>query len=197
MLCYWQRPELAVTIDYGQAPAEAEIEASCEVCRVLGIRHEVIKADCSEIGLGNMVVGEVAGRVSGLLTVAPSPEWWPFRNQLLITIGAARCVANGYNQVIVGTVKSDKCHRDGTRKFVRLMNALLACQEGGVTLLAPAIGMNSAELVLQSGVPRLTLCWAHSCHTSNLPCCNCRGCAKHIEVMRILSESEFERCKQC
>jgi len=196
-LCYWLRPKLAITINYGQAPAEAEIAASREVCRVLAIQHEVIKADCSEIGLGNMVADGGAQRDSELSSVAPTPEWWPFRNQLLVTIAAARCLARGYNQVIIGTVKSDGQHRDGTREFVRLMNALLAHQEGRVTFVAPAIGMTSTELVLRSGVPRSLLCWAHSCHTGDLPCCNCRGCAKYVEVMRTLSESELGRCMQC
>ena len=125
-ICYWQRPELAITINYGQAPAESEIEASREVCRVLGIRHDVIKADCSEIGLGNMAVGGITECGPKASTVAPSPEWWPFRNQLLVTIAAARCVVRGYNQIIVGTVKSDKQHRDGTRGFVQLMSAFFS-----------------------------------------------------------------------
>jgi 7-cyano-7-deazaguanine synthase len=194
---YWQRPELAITIDYGQASAEAEIAASSEVCRVLHIQHDVIKADCSEIGLGNMVARRITKHRRKVSTIAPSPEWWPFRNQLLITIAAARSVACGCKQVIIGTVKSDKQHQDGTRKFVRLMNALLSHQEGGVTFVAPAIAMHSAELVLKSGVPRSILCWAHSCHTGNLPCCNCRGCAKYTEVMRTLRELKHRCCKQC
>jgi len=192
-LCYWMRPELAVTVDYGQAPAEAEIEASREVCRVLGIQHDVIKAKCSEIGLGNMVIGGTAEHASAVATVVPSPEWWPFRNQLLVTIAAARCVARGYGQVIIGTVKSDEQHRDGTIEFVSHLSALLALQEGAVTLAAPAIEMYSVDLILQSEVPQSILCWAHSCHTANSPCCNCRGCVKYVQVMRQFLESKI-RC---
>ena len=181
-LCYWQRPEMAITIDYGQASAEAEIEASREVCRILAVEHVVIQADCSEVGLGNMVTEARDSKVS-VPTFAPSPEWWPFRNQLLVTLAAARCVPLGYNQILIGTVKSDRQHRDGTPDFVRALSALLEYQEGGATVIAPAIEMQAAELVQRSEIPLSILCWAHSCHRSNLPCCDCRGCAKYIEVM--------------
>jgi 7-cyano-7-deazaguanine synthase len=34
-LAYWQRPDIAITIDYGQAPAQAEINASTAVASAL------------------------------------------------------------------------------------------------------------------------------------------------------------------
>lgn len=46
-LCYLERPALALTIDYGQLAAEAEINAAEAVCQSTSIRHHVLRADCA------------------------------------------------------------------------------------------------------------------------------------------------------
>src|SRR4051812_5109212 len=76
------RPDLSLTIDYGQLAAPGEIRAAKAVCAELGLGHKVLKIDCSGIGSGDMA----GARPS---EVAPVSEWWPFRNQLLVTMGAA------------------------------------------------------------------------------------------------------------
>src|SRR5690349_9850191 len=81
-LAYWKRPDLAITIDYGQLPARAEIDAATAAARDLELEHDIVRIDCRSIGSGDL-----AGTLSH--AVAPAPEWWPYRNQLLITIAAA------------------------------------------------------------------------------------------------------------
>src|SRR5690242_14032680 len=87
-LAYWLRPQIAVTIDYGQRSAQAEITAATAVCEVLNIRHELIQVDCSALGRGSLVNDAPVSN-------SPSPEWWPFRNQLLITLALMRLVDSG------------------------------------------------------------------------------------------------------
>jgi 7-cyano-7-deazaguanine synthase len=87
---------------------------------------------------------------------------------------------------LIGTVASDRFHVDGRPEFVALMADLLRLQEGSIELEAPAAAISSAELVRMSGVPIEILAWSHSCHTSDLACGRCRGCAKHFEVMQEL-----------
>jgi SagB-type dehydrogenase family enzyme len=53
-LTYWQRPQIALTVDYGQAPAAAEILAAEEVCKNLSIEHHVIRVDCKALGSGDL-----------------------------------------------------------------------------------------------------------------------------------------------
>ncbi|SSU63407.1 7-cyano-7-deazaguanine synthase [Acinetobacter baumannii] len=53
-LAFLQRPDIAITIDYGQSAAEAEIRSSEFVCKKLGIIHEIIKVDCSHLGMGDL-----------------------------------------------------------------------------------------------------------------------------------------------
>ena len=176
-LAFWKRPEIAITIDYGQRAAEAEVTAARQVARELGIQHEVIAIDCTAIGSGDM-----AG--SNALEIAPVPEWWPFRNQLLVTFAAARGLVLGVTEIMTGSVASDGSHADGRPGFYQAMDAVTSLQEGGIRVTAPALDMTTPELVRQSGVPREILAWAHSCHTGNLACGNCRGCVKHYQVTK-------------
>lgn len=176
-LAFWQRPELAFTVDYGQAPASAEIAAAKQVCEELGIGHHVIRADCSSLGSGDM-----ANMTP--LDIAPVPEWWPFRNQLLLTLAGMRAASLGVRTLLVGSVASDAAHADGRAEFYSAIDVLMSLQEGAIRVEAPALGMTTAELVEQSGVPRPLLAWAHSCHIGTLACGACRGCVKHYEVTK-------------
>jgi 7-cyano-7-deazaguanine synthase len=180
-LAYWKRDALtlALTINYGQVCAQAEIDAATEICGEIGLPHEVLSLDCRALGGGSL-----AGGAS--LSHAPTPEWWPFRNQFLITVAAMRSVRGGVQEILVGTVDGDGRHADGRREFIALMDQLLHMQEGGLRLVAPAQAMTSAELVRASGVPRKTLAWTYSCHRGNIACGQCRGCFKHETVMREL-----------
>lgn len=178
-LAYWKRPDIAFTVDYGQAAARAEVAASSQVCRELGIQHEVVRGDCASLGSGDMAGREALG-------MAPVPEWWPYRNQLLVTLAGMRAVALGVTTMMLGSVASDGSHADGKRDFYEAIDRLMRLQEGGVAVEAPALCMTTAELVCESGVPRSLLSWAHSCHVGSLACGGCRGCVKHYEVTKAL-----------
>jgi 7-cyano-7-deazaguanine synthase len=175
-LAKWLRPEVAITVDYGQCAASAEVTASRQVCEILAIEHLLVSSNCSSLGSGDMAA-------SAPLAVAPVSEWWPFRNQLLATLAGMKAVAIGATELVFGSVASDSAHTDGTRGFYEALSAVMAMQEGSLTVTAPALDMTTAELVRTSGIDRETLAWAHSCHTSQFACGDCRGCYKHRQVM--------------
>lgn len=181
----WElRPELCLTINYGQRAAAGEIRAAGAVCAELGVRHRVLNVDCSFIGSGDM-----AGTQA--LDVAPVSEWWPFRNQLLVTIGAAWALQDALTVVTIGTVASDTSHADGRPEFVEAMNQVLRLQEGRILLEAPGIKETTVELCRRVGVPHSILGWAHSCHVGSFGCGRCRGCYKHRASMRELGFGEY------
>lgn len=178
-IAWWKRPDVAITIDYGQRPARAEIAASEAACRAMSIRHEVVRADCSSLGSGDLVAAAPAA-------AAPVPEWWPFRNQLLLTLAGMAAIRLGITHLMLGALASDREHVDGRPEFVQAISSLMALQEGGLTVSAPAITMTAVELVKKSGVPREVLAWAHSCHISDYACGQCRGCVKHYKAWEAL-----------
>ena len=167
-LAFWLRPDFAITIDYGQKPARGEVRAAAAVAAELGIAHQVVQADLSGLGSGDM-----AGSLA--LKVAPVPEWWPYRNQMLVTLAAMRALPLGVDELLIGCLSTDASHADGSQAFVAAMNTLLCLQEGGMRLRAPAITLTAKELIKTSGVPIDILSWAHSCHVGEYACGLCRG----------------------
>lgn len=101
---------------------------------------------------------------------------------MLVTLAAMKAISFGVTHLWLGTVKSDGFHRDGSPEFMAAISHLLAIQEGGMVVEAPAIEMDTAELVRASGIPAGYLAWAHSCHKADVPCGNCRGCNKYFAV---------------
>lgn len=182
-LAYQERPDIAVTIDYGQRTAAAEIRAARILTDRLSIQHVTISVDLSAFGSGDL-----AGTPA--IENAPASDWWPYRNQALITLAAMRLIPNGIGRLLIATVGTDSNHRDGTKEFVRMISDLLAMQEGAMLVEAPAINMSTAGLVKKSGIPYSLLAWAHSCHTENIACGQCRGCVKHREVVAELGYAE-------
>jgi 7-cyano-7-deazaguanine synthase len=183
-LAYSSRPRFAITIDYGQRSAAGELRAAAAVATELNLEHYVLRVDAHVLGSGDL-----AGTPA--LSIAPMPEWWPFRNQFLITLAAMKAVAIGADRLLVGVVKSDIGHADGRPEFIEAMNRTLQVQEGAVTLEAPAMTLTTTQLVLESGVPLELLGWAHSCHAAEYACGVCRGCQKHYLTYKELGAAPF------
>jgi 7-cyano-7-deazaguanine synthase len=181
-LLWWKKPDLAIAVDYGQLAAEAEKSAAGALCKRVGVPLSVVEIDCSSLGSGDM-----AGQKPD--TLAPASDWWPYRNQLLITLASMRAIVFGIERLWIGTVRSDAGHLDGTAGFISNISTLLEGQEGGLVVEAPAITMTTAELVQVSGIPLEVLAWSHSCHKANVACGNCRGCNKYFSVFRELGHA--------
>ncbi len=183
-LAWWCRPDVAITIDYGQIPAAAEIRAAKAAAHAMDMAYRIIKVDLKALGSGDL-----AGREASSL--APVREWWPFRNQMLVTLAAMDGIAIGVDRILIGAVAGDTAHADGRKEFVNALSAAMALQEGGVILDAPAIDLSAEDLVRRSGVPMDVLAWAHSCHAADYACGFCRGCHKHYHTMAALNVDPY------
>ena len=176
------RPTLCLAIDYGQRSAPGELRAAAAICRALSLRLKTLRLDLGGLG-GGLLKNEEA--VPG----APSPEWWPFRNQLLVTVGASVALGEAISRVLVGTVAEDGVrHIDGRTEFYEALDRLMSMQEGNVRVVVPAIDQTSVELVQRSGLGEDVLAWTISCHRASFPCGDCPGCWKRG---RVLSELGF------
>ncbi|MCL4784603.1 MAG: 7-cyano-7-deazaguanine synthase [Bryobacterales bacterium] len=178
-VAFWKRPNICFTVNYGHRPAQAEIAAARHIAGQIGSRHEILTLDCSSMGSGDLAAKPA-------LPSAPTPEWWPFRNQLLITFCAIRALELDIGELVLGSVRSDAIHGDGTEDFFDAMREALACQEGALKLSTPAIGMTSPEVVSASGIPMDSLLLTHSCHTGDLACGSCRGCQRRFATFQAL-----------
>ncbi|KRF21036.1 hydrolase [Nocardioides sp. Soil797] len=172
----WQRPEHCLVIDYGQRAAAAERRAAAAVATDLDLPYTHITVNASAVSGGLMA--------NQPHSVGETPEWWPYRNQFLITVAAGWAVLRAYDEILVGTVAGDgDRHADGTQTFYDAMTAVLQSQEGRLSVSAPAIHLAAPALIHESNVTDSTLGWTHSCHVDNLPCGRCPGCVKRAEVL--------------
>lgn len=172
-----ERPDLAIVVDYGQLPAHGEMRAASAIASRLCLRLEELRIDCSPLGSGDLAGVEASRH-------APSPEWWPYRNQLLVTLAAPLALRLGVHEILIGAVSTDGEHADGTAEFVQALDELLVLQEGGMRVSAPGLDRTSGELVQESGMPPSLIAWTHSCHVANLACGQCRGCVKRARVLQ-------------
>lgn len=185
-IAYWKQPDFAFTIDYGQLAASREIDASKQICDEIGIKHHILNIDLKSLGSGDLL-GVSADKH------APASDWWPYRNQILITLAAMYGIKLGVNEILIGSVKSDEYHIDGSKAFIDSMNHLLSLQEGHMKLSAPAIDMTTVELILTHNIPIELLGWAYSCHKGNHTCRQCRGCYKYFNVWNELYNKGYRR----
>lgn len=173
-LAHWLRPDRLLFIDYGQLPAAGEQRAAVQIAAELDLALDTRLLDCRSCGSGDM-----AGAPS---LSAHASEFWPFRNQLLITAAAMAYAAITPLTILIGSVRSDRIHSDGTPEFISRMQDLLATQ-GTTRLEAPALKLTSKALLKRVQVPAETLAWAFSCHRGNEACGQCRGCNKHFSTL--------------
>lgn len=170
------RPAAGLTINYGQRPAEGEGRAAAAIASHLGFEHLAITVDASAVGAGLLHNDKTP-------MSDEAPETWPFRNQLLLTLGAAYALIHGFDELHLGSVRGDgDRHRDGTAAFYRLADELVCFQTGRVRVLAPAIDKDPRDLLVQSGLGRDLIALTHSCHRSSVSCGECPGCWKRARL---------------
>ena len=183
-IAFEHRPSQAIFINYGQRPASAEERSARAVCNALSIDFSALRIDLSSIAAGLLAS-------DSQLDGSPSPEWWPFRNQLLISVAAGWAIGHtsalarpGSVQILIGSVKGDgDRHADGTEGFVRSISDLIVLQEGAISVLAPFLERTTEQLIDDSRVPDSILAWTHSCHVADVPCGSCPGCFKRQRVL--------------
>ncbi|MBV9869365.1 MAG: 7-cyano-7-deazaguanine synthase [Frankiaceae bacterium] len=147
------------------------------IAPLLELELDEIRIDLRLLGAGS------------LASSAPSPhgahpEFWPYRNQFLVSVAAARALQVGADLVMAGSVSTDDRHVDGSAAFYRQADQLVAMQEGGIHVRAPAVDMTAEALVTLAKPSDEVLSWTHSCHTGSIACGSCGGCIKRQSVLR-------------
>ena len=100
-ILYWKRPNISFYIDYGQRNSKGELRAVKIISKELKIPFEIISVNCSKLGKG-ILSGDKTSPQEVL------SEWWPYRNQLLITLAAMKGIQLGIKTLFIGSVKEDK-----------------------------------------------------------------------------------------
>lgn len=198
----WMLPDgvrcaLALTIDYGQRAARRELAAGYRIARALEVEHRTLFLPLwREARAGALVergtplpepdesdldASEGAGRASA------DSVWVPNRNAVLIAVAAAWAEARGHEHVVCGFNREEaRTFPDNGPDFLEATNAALALStRGRVSVLAPTIDLDKAQIVREGrarGVP-LEACW--SCYAGgDEPCLRCESCRRWQRAFR-------------
>ena len=174
VLAWWLRPERLLFVDYGQVAAAGEQRAAEAVASALGLPLEMRTVDLRTFGHGSMAGGSSLN--------PEAPEFWPYRNQMLVTLAAMAYADQQPDSILLGSVAGDEVHPDGTDAFRAAMDALL-CVQSRTKLDTPGAGFTTEQLIERTSAPITLLGWTFSCHTGEWACGTCRGCVKHEQVM--------------
>lgn len=173
-IAWWRRPERLFFVDYGQLAAAGELRAAQSIAKDIGLPLDVRQISLRSFGHGAMADGEILN--------AQAPEFWPYRNQMLLTLAGMAYAADNVESLIIGSVAGDERHPDGTDAFRSTINRIFEVQ-GGPKVEAPASKLSTEQLIEKSAVPLSVLGWTFSCHRGEWACGGCNGCIKHNQVM--------------
>lgn len=189
-LAYWLREKevsfLPLFIDYGQHSAVTE----------LGTLKEVLPADCLE-RLEKVNISDVyRGCESRLID---EPNLWeddveaddlylPYRNLLLLTVGAAFAQARGIPHLYAAFINSNHAKEiDCSAQFFDQLDNMLV-DYGAVKIMMPFRSMSKA-MVAKIGLSlEAPIAQTFSCQASSVvPCGACPNCVDRLEALRSLT----------
>ncbi len=119
---------LALTVDYGQRAAAREVERSQELCRRLGVPHQVLRFEwLREISRSVLTRGFTDRRDPPIHVDAVDSLWIPNRNGLLANVGACYAEALGARYVVMGLNSEEaEIFPDNTSYFMEAANRLFS-----------------------------------------------------------------------
>jgi len=187
---------LALTFDYGQRAARNEAAASRTICRVVGVRHKVVRLPW----LGRIKGSALTDR--SIRVPRPSVDeledpaatrgsaaavWVPNRNGVFVNVAAAYAEGLGCNRVVVGfNAEEAATFPDNSPAFVRAANrALRYSTRSGTKVFCYTTEMAKPEIVRTArriGAP-LELTWP--CYEGgSRPCGRCESCVRFRRAVR-------------
>lgn len=188
--------ELALTADYGQRSAAAEIAAAQGVCRGLGINHRVVElpwlaeiTGTALVNTGSDLPELKPDELDDADRTAASAQavWVPNRNGVLINIAAAFAESLGCDTVVCGfNAEEAQTFPDNTPEFARAATESLSFSTlSKVQVWSPTEDLTKVEIVAlgrRIGAP-LQLVW--SCYQPGPdPCGTCESCLRFRRAMR-------------
>ncbi len=176
--------ELALTFDYGQKSAEAEIEYSGKAAEYYDIKHKTINLDWLKEITQTALVSEKNIPETGLNTnESAALVWVPNRNALFLNIAAAFCDSYGYEYILYGANKEEgETFPDNTELFRASVTEVFKTSTlVHPQVIAPLINYNKDDIVKIAVRDNIPLEYVRSCYNSgDKHCGKCESC-RHLK----------------
>jgi 7-cyano-7-deazaguanine synthase len=190
-------PVLALTIDYGQRAAKAEIRAAEKLARHFEVPHRVLELPW----LGALGGSALTDETRELPKMKPTEldvlsrarqtaksVWVPNRNGVLINVAAALAERMEARQVVVGfNAEEAVTFPDNSREFLgRATEALRLSTANGVRVACYTTEWDKSRIVaeLRREVPSFPFELVWSCYQSGpRPCGECESCRRNARAL--------------
>jgi len=183
-------PVLALTADYGQRAAQAELRASKELCKYYEVPHETVDlrwlgklggSSLTDSGLEVPVLAAEQLDQSNVTTRSAKSVWVPNRNGVLINVAAAYAERTEAERVVVGfNVEEAATFPDNSEAFLRQASAALGTANG-VRVFSYTEAWNKRQIVreLKKLSRPFPFGQVWSCYLGGeRPCRTCESCRR-------------------
>ena len=172
--------ELALTFDYGQKSASAEIIASRKICEFYNVEHKVIKLDWLKEITKTSLVNDIEIPDNQFETKKSAEMVWvPNRNAVFLNIAASFCDSFGYNYILYGANKDEsKTFPDNTEEFrSQISKTFESSTLVKPKVVAPLINYTKSDIVKIAMECSVPLELVRSCyHSGEKHCGKCESC---------------------
>lgn len=189
----YSRPLLAITVDYGQKAALAEIQAAAYYANQWGCQHRIVDIPW----LGKLTANALTSKAISLpspnlaneaeMEMSAKKAWIPARNLLLVSIAAAHADAIGADTIVAGwNLEEAMTFSDNSIRFaINLNRALLDATQHPVNLFLPLLELNKTEIVELAHTNNIDLDRVYSCWCGEpQPCGTCESCKRLIRARK-------------
>ncbi|MFA7658533.1 MAG: 7-cyano-7-deazaguanine synthase QueC [Candidatus Gastranaerophilaceae bacterium] len=193
--------KLALTFDYGQKSAEAEILASKKICEHYNIEHKIIKLDWLKEITQTALVSEKEIPTTALKDLCSDDfvnksavsVWVPNRNGTFLNIAAAFADSYSYDYIIFGANKEEGAtFPDNTQEFIDRINAGFEYStQKKPKAYAPLINLCKNDIVKVAIEHCVPLELTRSCYSAKEK--HCGVCESCVRLKRALEENN---CKE-
>ncbi len=199
---HFDEPVLALTVDYGQRAAAAEIRAAKQLAKHYGVEHQVLELKwLGALGKSALTSDQIdvpkmdPKKLDDLKTATETAKavWVPNRNGVLINAAAAIAEARGAQAVVVGFNKEEAAtFPDNSSQYLGVATlSLKYSTSNGVKVACYTDMLDKTEIVqalknLESPFPfeHVWSCYHDGSKTGGKMCGECESCRRFLRATR-------------
>lgn len=190
-LAYWLRKRacrfVPLFIDYGQHCAETEYATLRKVLPAGCVAPQKVDISAVYRGTKSRLIAEPNLWVDNM---KGDPLYLPYRNLLLLSVGAAFAQSHGYSRLYAAFINSNHAKEiDCSAQFFSGLGRILS-EYGSVQVKMPFREMSKLQVARLAVKLRVPLATTYSCQAaSQVPCGACPNCVDRLQALKQIQKS--------